>query len=136
MTAPAALRTLSVRLPLPPSQLSPNARVDRRGVSGIRSRYGIACKAQIAAAMGDSFGPPMQRARMTLHFAYCHGQTPMDQDNAVAAAKRGLDQLAAAGAIVSDAPQHLSIERVITTRHLKPCWCDGGLVVRLTEVLS
>ena len=94
-----------IRLPWPPRELSPNAREDRRAVSGIRKRYRDAAfyaakeaRAEIAATstLAIKFFPPDRKRR--------------DLDNMLAAIKSGLDGIALAAG-VDDYGWSLSIER-------------------------
>jgi len=77
-----------IDLPWPPRELSPNARVDRRAVAGIRSRYRQACGWATTAAgframppgplhLDVTFHPPDRRAR--------------DLDNMLSSIKAALD---------------------------------------------
>ena len=82
---------MTLTLPWPPRELSPNARVDRRAVSGIRKSYRHACGWAATAAghralaagplhIDLTFQPPDRR--------------PRDLDNMLSALKSGLDGLA------------------------------------------
>lgn len=92
-----------VRLPWPPSQLSPNARTDRRAVSGVRRKYRETCgweaklaKLKPGAHVALKFCPPDRKRR--------------DLDNMLASLKSGLDGVA--GAIGQDDSEwSLSLER-------------------------
>ncbi len=76
-----------VRLPWPPVQLSPNARCDRRAISGIRREYreicgweAMAAKLKPGAHVAILFCPPDRKRR--------------DVDNMLASIKSGLDGVA------------------------------------------
>ncbi|MDE4274742.1 hypothetical protein PXK58_08975 [Phaeobacter gallaeciensis] len=78
-----------VRLPWPPRQLSPNARCDRRAISGVRKEYRSVCGWEAKAAKLEpgshvvvKFCPPDARRR--------------DVDNMLASIKSGLDGVASA----------------------------------------
>lgn len=75
-----------IRFPWPPKELSPNARKDRRAISGLRKRYRTACawEARLKGAMAEdqsvlaiTFCPPDKRRR--------------DLDNMLASFKAGID---------------------------------------------
>lgn len=94
-----------IRLPWPPSELSPNSRTDRRAATGARKAYLSAAfwaakeaKAVVAADadMAVKFFPPDRRRR--------------DIDNMLASIKAGLDGIALAAG-VDDSGWSYSLDR-------------------------
>jgi crossover junction endodeoxyribonuclease RusA len=77
-----------IRLPWPPRELSPNARVDRRAVAGIRKTYRHAC-GWAATAAGFRAMPP---APLHIDLTFCPpDRRPRDLDNMLSSIKAGLD---------------------------------------------
>jgi crossover junction endodeoxyribonuclease RusA len=79
-----------IRLPWPPKQLSPNARCDRRAISGIRSKYRQDC-AWIVKAFGLRYPPAPLHLRITF---LPPDDRRRDMDNMFAAIKSGIDGIA------------------------------------------
>ena len=75
-------------LPWPPKELSPNARKDRRQISGIRSNYRIACRALAKAGLGSFSHLKCAHLRITFHPPDAQKR---DLDNMLASIKSGLD---------------------------------------------
>lgn len=121
-------------IPLPPRELSPNARVhwkvkakaakDYRGISWLRAREAakIQClaweKAEIEYEFfcGPTFGDPRYR--------------PRDDDNARASMKNAQDGFADAGIFVADAAKHVKVTTVHLYRTKKEH--QGKALVRVT----
>jgi crossover junction endodeoxyribonuclease RusA len=81
---------MSIRLPWPPRELSPNARVDRRAVAGIRKRYREAC----GWTVKHQGIRPMGNAPLHVDLTFCPpDKRPRDLDNMLASAKAALDGL-------------------------------------------
>jgi hypothetical protein len=120
MSAPAATRTLTIAMPLPPAALSPNARGHHLPRARATAAYREDCRKLAWSAAGEprasnpGYWIAPARARVSLDFATGRARMrdglyrPRDQDNAAASVKALFDALTDAGVIVSD--NHLCME--------------------------
>jgi crossover junction endodeoxyribonuclease RusA len=120
--APPLVRVV---LPWPPSALSPNARVDRRAVSGLRKSYRHDC-----GWLARKFGARnLAGRRLSVHLLFRPpDRRRRDWDNLIATMKAGLDGLADALG-VDDAEFRLSMDMAAPVKH-------GAVDVTITEVPS
>lgn len=124
--------TLIVEVPLPPMEVSPNRRFDRRAkaraIACYREQVGFLA---VAAARAVDWTPP-EKVRLGLLWGLQDGDRrgsglyhPRDADNAVAAAKALIDGLRDAGVIRDDNWASLKLGDVDATE-------EGGPWVRVT----
>jgi hypothetical protein len=138
MTTP---RSITIDLPLPPAECSPNWRGHWAKRAKAAKQYREACGfAGVAARCAwerwhGTPWTPLAQATLALLFTYC-GRCP-DDDNALASFKAGRDALVDAGLIGGDDPAHLSLAGVSVVqtgegRHMG--WqCPAGVRATLTE---
>lgn len=114
--------SLTITLPWPPAELSPNARIHWAKLAKIKKAYKTACIYQ-AKAQGLK---PAKAERLHLHLVFHKpSRRAMDLDNTLARMKAGLDGLSEVLA-VDDSKWALSIEFAAEV---------GGMVkVTVTEV--
>jgi crossover junction endodeoxyribonuclease RusA len=81
---------MTIRLPWPPRELSPNARCDRRAIAGIRRRYRETCGWTVTASGIGKLG----QSPLHVDLTFCApDKRPRDLDNMLASAKAALDGL-------------------------------------------
>jgi crossover junction endodeoxyribonuclease RusA len=106
---------LLVTLPLPPSALSPNARVHWRKKADAVKEYRAAAKVAARLALWRDVAPRWDRATVQATF-YLRRRRNLDGDNALAWIKAGIDGLADAGVVANDSgfthlPVRVEIDR-------------------------
>lgn len=116
-------QTLTLTLPWPPAQLSPNARhAHWATLARLKRRYRSVCGLMAMAAGASRIGAP---ERLAVSMTFCPpDRRARDMDNCIAAMKAGLDGLADATGI-DDSRWSLRIERGEPVR--------GGAVVVTME---
>lgn len=128
-------RTLTLRLPLPPAALNPNARPHRMA----KWRAGSAYRATVAyevLASGATWAPEPTpyRAGIALRFVACGRAKPWDADNCQAGFKPGLDGLVDAHLLLNDSARHVEITGVVSEHCPRGCRCGGYVEITVTEV--
>lgn len=133
MTAPAAVRSLTLRLPAPPAGLSANARRRQHWstTATLTRGYRILCLLSLNGKHTTVPIPAVAHVSLEL----CSGRRAPDVDSIASLAKPALDALVEAGVLVDDSPRYLREVLYSATRHPRPCHCDGALVVTLQEVI-
>lgn len=118
MTArtPARADVLTLKLPLPPAALAPNARVHfhRRAVE--TRGYALAVLVAVRQQLGPEHGITFAVAEMDLTFVFPNRRR-RDVDNLLASFKAGLDCLVSVGLLKDDSAEHLP--RVTVTRRVE-----------------
>lgn len=122
MTTVQAPTTFTV--PLPPRELSPNARVHWAAKASATSEYRQAVKVFGLAYRRKHHLETFVRARVSLVFAIKGGRgvayCPRDEANAVAAFKAGYDGIVAAGFVQDDSAKYMHMGGVAILRTKGP----------------
>lgn len=100
--------SFSVRLPLPPVALSPNARVHWGAKARATKAYRTACAWALSFAKPRGWKPvPVEIEIEYRHHKGCGGYRPKDEDNAAASVKAAQDAMKDAGIIANDSRKFL-----------------------------
>jgi crossover junction endodeoxyribonuclease RusA len=92
---------MKIILPLPPKELSPNARCHWKPLQEIKRRYRTGAFLRTLEVLGRSPKPMLNRATTTITFYHSTGRF-RDADNALASLKAGLDGITDAGVMAND----------------------------------
>lgn len=92
---------LTIAMPLPPKELSPNARPNRWKLASARRSYRIRAKIAALAALGRRAAPRWTRATVRIRFFHTVNRR-RDKDNLLASLKAAFDGLADAGVVEND----------------------------------
>ncbi len=130
-------RTITLTLPFPPTELSPNARCSWQAKARVAKAYRLGCGLE-ARRQAVGITTPMQRARMMLIFICCRRRRG-DDDNLIASFKNARDSLVDVALLAGDGPNQLELQDVMVIRcrcgNKRKCVGDRVEVV-LMEVLS
>lgn len=106
---------ITATIPLPPDELSPNARVHWAARAKATKNHRFAAFAALSSAKRDAKWPGKRPVTIDIEYR-CHakaqGYKPRDVQNALSSLKAALDGLADAGIVGSDAAYWLRIGRV------------------------
>jgi len=108
--------TLTIHLPLPMPELSPNARCHWATKAKITKAYSQWAWAKSLKAIGNAAPPRWKDATVECHF-YFADRRHRDRDNAMASLKPAFDGLADAGVVCNDSgltqlPAIMDVDRV------------------------
>lgn len=141
-------RALTLTLPLPPADLSPNSsrggyiqlpkgkRLYKRAV--VAGRYRDQCRVDLRYGNADAMNAwdhvPFYFARLSLRFVWCNGRRAWDADNALSAAKPLVDALRDMEVLRNDGAKRVSYGGVESVHCPPKCGCGGYVQVLVEEV--
>lgn len=131
-------RTLTVVLPLPPRELSSNARVHWAQKARATAAYRELAFWTACQTMGRTYGPPMQRASLSVvieigaRTRHDGLYAAKDPSNALHSLKAAIDGVVAAEAIVDDAAQYL----VSVSASIRQGCPESRVLLTLTELVG